>query len=478
MEGIEQLHHITSPHCHDVLSGRGNIANRHPGNEHFRSLVKNFKNDYVKSAKSGKPLFSKLIYDEIRSMNPPGRFLKQDPQTKLWHDIGKKAALAKTRQALREGAPELLMGLQTADHLAHASGNAVPDVTNDSDQMKTILLNYLPRNESMESLGDESLLSLGSGTNGTAMFSGKAKKCSTGPKYTAPSLASSSVSSNQGEDPQLHTDQFANQFHVQSNQTSSIHGVKQEPFQIPTSLRYFNTVPLAVNQTINQQNTIENAMAASSQDQNGVSSNALMALFTKMNAYNTSGNVVNYTSPSLASSGVSSHQGEDFQPADQFHVQSSQTNTVNGFKQGPFQIPTKLNCLNNVPPAVNQTSTHRNDFKDQNNTFENTTTGSNQDQNVGSPSALMALLAKVNANNSIINGNLLANQITSRINNDQYRINTAKHDMINHDANQAGQSESGFHSTLLQQLQSQQAYHQLLEQLGQSQTAETNSYYN
>ena len=426
-------------------------------------------------------------------MNPPGRFLKQDPQTKLWHDIGKKAALAKTRQALREGAPELLMGLQTADHfrqhvandLVHASGNAVPDVTNDSNQMKPTLSNYLPRNESMESIGCESLLSLGSGTNGTVMFSGKAQKCSNGPKYMAPSLASSSVSSNQGEDPQLHTNQFANQFHVQSNQTSLVDGVKEEPFQIPTTLRYFNTVPLAVNQTItytndfkDQQNTIENAMAASNQNQNGFSSNALMGLFTKMNANNTSGNVLNYTSPALASSSVSSNQGEDSQPANKFHVQSSQTNTVNGFKQGPFQIPTKLNCLNKVSPAVNQTSTNRNDFKDQNNTFENTITASNQDQNGVSSNALMALLAKVNANNSIINGNLLANQITSSINNDQYQINTAKHNMMKHDANQAGQSGSGFHSTLLQQLQSQQAYHQLLEQLGRSQTAEANSYSN
>ena len=44
-------------------------------------------------------------------MNPPGRFLKQDPTTKLWSDIGKKKALDKTRQALREGAPTMLKGL-------------------------------------------------------------------------------------------------------------------------------------------------------------------------------------------------------------------------------------------------------------------------------------------------------------------------------------------------------------------------------
>lgn len=55
-------------------------------------------------------MFSTLIYDEIRAMNPPGRFLKQDPSTKLWSDIGMKKALDKTRQALREGAPDMIKG--------------------------------------------------------------------------------------------------------------------------------------------------------------------------------------------------------------------------------------------------------------------------------------------------------------------------------------------------------------------------------
>ena len=59
-------------------------------------------------AKAQKAIYSKIIYDEIRAMAPPGRFLKQDPKTKLWNDIGEKRALDKTRQALREGAPEML----------------------------------------------------------------------------------------------------------------------------------------------------------------------------------------------------------------------------------------------------------------------------------------------------------------------------------------------------------------------------------
>jgi len=44
--------------------------------------------------------------------SPPGRFLKQDKETGLWHDIGYKQALAKTRQALREGAPMIVKQIQ------------------------------------------------------------------------------------------------------------------------------------------------------------------------------------------------------------------------------------------------------------------------------------------------------------------------------------------------------------------------------
>ena len=107
----QQLHGIVHPHEHDVLSGRGNFVNYHAGNEHFRSLVRKHKVAYVACPKPQKGKFSKLILDEIRARNPPGRFLKQDMKTKLWYDIGEKKALDKTRQALREGAPTIMKEL-------------------------------------------------------------------------------------------------------------------------------------------------------------------------------------------------------------------------------------------------------------------------------------------------------------------------------------------------------------------------------
>jgi hypothetical protein len=106
---------IVNPHEHDVLSGRGNFVNYHAGNEHFRALVRKHKVDYVKCPKPQKGKFSKVIVDEIKSRNPPGRFLKQDATTKLWYDIGEKKALDKTRQALREGAPDLMKDMTGDD---------------------------------------------------------------------------------------------------------------------------------------------------------------------------------------------------------------------------------------------------------------------------------------------------------------------------------------------------------------------------
>ena len=124
----EESSEIETPHEHDVLSGRGNYVNYHAGNEYFRALVRKYKVDYVKCPKPQKGKWSKIIYDEIKARDPPGRFLKQDSTTKLWVDIGEKKALDKTRQALREGAPELAKEMSGEDEGGPSEGDEVPNV--------------------------------------------------------------------------------------------------------------------------------------------------------------------------------------------------------------------------------------------------------------------------------------------------------------------------------------------------------------
>lgn len=99
---------IISPHQNDVLSGRGNNVNLHSGNKNYRSVVQKLKNEYIAAPKPKKPQYARMVVDAIRNLNPPGRFLKQDSETKLWFDIGDKKAIDKARQALREGAPDII----------------------------------------------------------------------------------------------------------------------------------------------------------------------------------------------------------------------------------------------------------------------------------------------------------------------------------------------------------------------------------
>lgn len=106
---------IRTPHDHDVLCGRGGGTNNHIGNENFRVLVTRKKREYLNSSKREKPLVSKSIVDEIRGMNPPGRFLQKNESTNLWYDIGDQKAREKTSQALREGAPEIRRELGVDD---------------------------------------------------------------------------------------------------------------------------------------------------------------------------------------------------------------------------------------------------------------------------------------------------------------------------------------------------------------------------
>ena len=92
---------------HTVLSGRGNKINFHKGNEYYRKLVNCLRLEYVATPKAQKLEFGKLVVEHIRSLDPPGRFLTKDPKTGKYIDIGERKAIDKTRQALREGAPEI-----------------------------------------------------------------------------------------------------------------------------------------------------------------------------------------------------------------------------------------------------------------------------------------------------------------------------------------------------------------------------------
>ena len=103
---------IRTPHPHDVLSGRGGGINSHPGNKTFREWVQVRKEDYnLAGSKADKSKVANDVMDLVRHQSPPGRFLKRANNSvagpSWWVEVDEERALAKTSQALREGAPKI-----------------------------------------------------------------------------------------------------------------------------------------------------------------------------------------------------------------------------------------------------------------------------------------------------------------------------------------------------------------------------------
>lgn len=108
---------IAEPNENDVLCGRGGRINAHEGNVQFREIVVANKKEYL--AKSTKKLekahIAARVVEYIRTLNPPGRFLKEDADTGMWFDIGDAKAIKKAGQALREDAPDIRSGAESGD---------------------------------------------------------------------------------------------------------------------------------------------------------------------------------------------------------------------------------------------------------------------------------------------------------------------------------------------------------------------------
>lgn len=103
----EELHELSNEFtCNDVLCGRGGLTNNAPGNKRFRTLVSMKQKDYLLATKREKAGVAREIVEAIRSLDPPGRFLKKDSNG-VYRDIGDRKAREKTSQALREGAPNI-----------------------------------------------------------------------------------------------------------------------------------------------------------------------------------------------------------------------------------------------------------------------------------------------------------------------------------------------------------------------------------
>lgn len=98
------MYYYGKPNTNDVLAGRGNGSNQHPGNIFFRTLVSKKGARYSESSSTDKKLMISEIVAKIEeSGDPPGRFLEKVHGTRdTWYLMNKKDVLKKTAQALRE----------------------------------------------------------------------------------------------------------------------------------------------------------------------------------------------------------------------------------------------------------------------------------------------------------------------------------------------------------------------------------------
>ena len=79
------------------------FLHQHPGNEQYRTFVERKKRVYLTARfKREKRLIAQSIVDEIRKLDPPGRFLQKESGSDYWFDVGNEKARDKTSQALRE----------------------------------------------------------------------------------------------------------------------------------------------------------------------------------------------------------------------------------------------------------------------------------------------------------------------------------------------------------------------------------------
>lgn len=100
---------ILNPGPHDVLCGRGNRINGYKGNRLFQQVVKRTRIEYIAVAKRDKRVFATHLVRAINALDPPGKFLKTEEVNGKFKyvEMDEKAAVVKSRQALREGAPEI-----------------------------------------------------------------------------------------------------------------------------------------------------------------------------------------------------------------------------------------------------------------------------------------------------------------------------------------------------------------------------------
>ena len=96
---------------HDVLCGRGAYVNSHPGNKRLRQMAVERKTVFENGTFTEKTALAADIVSQIKSLQPPGRFLKKADLSKSqefrkglageWEELSDDKAIHKACQVMR-----------------------------------------------------------------------------------------------------------------------------------------------------------------------------------------------------------------------------------------------------------------------------------------------------------------------------------------------------------------------------------------
>lgn len=135
LEGVR----IYEPRRNDVLLGRGSGVNNHHGNQVFRALVQEQKEQYNQSkSKVEKKAIAVEIVQTVQSSD--GRFLFR-PSNSFWMEVSFQKAVLKASQALREGAPTIRKMLEDSNDSSTRNSSTTPtksEEVNTAKKVKTL----------------------------------------------------------------------------------------------------------------------------------------------------------------------------------------------------------------------------------------------------------------------------------------------------------------------------------------------------
>ena len=149
------------PGEHDVLCGRGRKCFNHAGNVKFRAIVQSFLPQYSKAmAKLEKSYILSDVVEQVRKNSGEGGFIKKDPDTSRWYEVGDFLAREKTSQAFRD-----------VLHDKYKSSNTAKKKRRQEEQAEKFVRAHSNRSLGASSVDASSVHSVGSSTTGDYMLS-------------------------------------------------------------------------------------------------------------------------------------------------------------------------------------------------------------------------------------------------------------------------------------------------------------------